>query len=106
MRSHTSNELIYRAAILDTTATTVITTAFCGIEDLSGKRLEQAQIIAAETTHRITMRANDARQLTNFGHITVEGVLYIVDYLADPRKPRPNMWLEVFCHVERSGNAA
>src|SRR4051812_42035720 len=105
MRNHTANQLKFRGNILAPDGVTVLTSAVpCGLEDLSGRRLEQAQLIAAETSHMILMRTGDASTLTDAGYISVEGTLYIVDYRQDPREPRPKMWLEVYCHVERSGN--
>jgi hypothetical protein len=104
MRSHSSNELIYMATLLASDATTVVTTCRAGVSDLSGRRLEAAQLIASETSHLIVLRFGDAMALTASGFISCDGVLYIVDYLQDTRTPRPKMWLEVYCHVERSGN--
>lgn len=105
MRNHTANQLEYQGNILGPDGSTVLVSGVaCGVEDLSGRRLEQAQLIAAETSHMILMRTGDAALLTDAGYISVEGTLYVVDYRQDPRNPRPKMWIEVYCHVERSGN--
>jgi hypothetical protein len=105
MRGHTANELLYKAQILAADAATVLApNVGCGVSDLSGRRLEQAQLVASETTHMILMRAGDAAVLTSSSYVSTGGTLYVVDYTTDPRIPRPGMWLEVYCHVERSGN--
>jgi hypothetical protein len=110
MRSHTADELKYTAQILDSDGTTVLGTARCGVEDLSGRRLEQAQLVSSETSHTLTMRYADAfAYVKDSGYISVEmdlgvNILYVVDSRPlDPRQPRPKMWLEISCHVERAG---
>ena len=105
---HTANELIYQATILGPDAVTVLGAGACGVRDLSGRILEQAQLIASTTTHLIVMRALDAITVTDASYITcdgtLEGVLFIVDHAPlDPRIPRPGMWAEIYCHVERTG---
>ena len=103
MRGHSANEMRYQAAILDTDGATVLVyDVGCNVEDLSGRRLEQAQLSAPETSHMILMRAGDAGLLTDDGYILCDGTTYVVDYQKDPRVPRPGMWVEVFCHVERT----
>lgn len=67
-----------------------------------GRRLEQAQLISSETSHLIVMHAGDARTVTTSGYLLVDGTLYVVDYLQDPRAPRPKMWTEIYAHVERT----
>lgn len=105
MRGHSANELIYDADILGPDGTTVLASGVaCGVSDLSGRRLEQAQLVSAETTHMILMRTADTETLTDSGYVFCDGVLYIVDYHQDPRSPRPKMWLEIYGHVERAGN--
>jgi len=105
MRAHTANELRYKASLLAADGATVLATGVaCGIEDLAGSRLEQAQLQAVETTHMIVMHAGDAALLPLRGYVNVENLLYIVDYSRDPRTPRANMWTEIYCHVERTGN--
>jgi hypothetical protein len=102
MRTHSANELNYQANILAADGSTVLATGIAaGIEDLTGRRLEQAQLSAPETSHMILFRALDALTLTADGYVSIEGVLYIVDYFIDPRKPRAGTWKEVYCHVER-----
>ena len=104
MKAHKASELRFSAQILAADGVTVLSTLYVDIEDLMGRRLEQAQLVAAETSHRILMRTGDATALTPAGYVQYDGVLYIVDYTRDPRFPRPNMWLEVFCHVERTNS--
>jgi hypothetical protein len=106
MRGHSSNELQYHASILGPDGATVISSGIaCGIEDLSGRRLEQAQLVASETSHMILMHYGDVAALSNSGYLLDgEGLLYLVDYTRDPREPRAKMWLEIYCHIERSGN--
>lgn len=103
MKTHTAGELLYTAQILGPDGSTVLASGIrAGIEDLSGRRLEQAQLIAAETSHMILFRAGDATTLTPASYVSCDGALYVVDYTKDPRKPRAHMWLEVYCHVERT----
>lgn len=105
MRGHSANELLYQANILAADGVTVLATGIAaGVIDLAGRRLEQAQLIAAETSHMILMRAGDTTALLDSSYISCDGVLYIVDYTQDPRTPRPNMWLEIYVHVERTNS--
>jgi hypothetical protein len=110
MRQHTASELRYTADLMDTDAATVLVQVGAGIEDLSGRRLEQAQLMAAETTHMLLLRYTDGKPLPNQGYIRVTDpdtgavVLYVVDYMQDPRIPRPRVWTEVYCHVVRSNS--
>jgi len=112
MRQHAAKDLKYSVDLLAPDGETVVLSgAGACIEDLTGKRLEQAQVVGAETTHLITLRYLDSLALPVMGHIQVEdpntGVvtLYIVDAPPlDPRVPRPRVWAEVYCHVERAGN--
>lgn len=111
MRQHTAKELRYTVDVLDVDGTTVLTPGIgAGITDLSGRRLEQAQLIAAETSHVILLRYADAGQLPNQGYVRVTdpftgtATLYIVDYTQDPREPRPRVWVEVYCHVGRDNS--
>jgi hypothetical protein len=104
-QQHKAKELRYWAALLAADGSTVINAAVgANVEDLAGRRLEQAQLIAAETSHMILMHAEDAAVLPAQGYVQIDGTLYLVDYTQDPRNPRPNMWTEIYCHVERSGN--
>lgn len=106
MRGHSANELTERASLLDVDGVTVLAAnVYCGIEDLAGRRLEQAQLSAAETTHKFTFRSADVALLPSAGYITSNGKLYIVDGPPlDPRVPRPGMWAEILCHVEGVAN--
>jgi hypothetical protein len=100
---HNANQLRDYANVLASDGATVLTTGIaCGVSDLSGRRLEQAQLISAETSHMILLRTADASALTVSSYIQCEGLLYIVDYLQDPREPRAGMWTEVYCHIERN----
>lgn len=109
MRQHTASELKYSVDLLDTDAVTVLMSqAGAGVEDLSGRRLEQAQLMAAETSHMLLLRYLDGSALPAQGYVRVTDpgsglvTLYIVDYILDPRQPRPRVWLEVYCHVMRT----
>jgi len=103
MRSHTANELRDRVDILAANGSTVLLSNVCaGITDITGQRREQAQLVAAETTHMVLFRTGDIGVLSNSSYIRSGGVLYIVDYISDSRIPRPGIWTEVFCHVERT----
>ena len=105
MRVHSANELLYRAYILAADGKTIVTSGIpCGVSDVTGRRDEQAQLSASVTQHTIVMRYADAASLTASSYVLCDDVLYVVDFTEDPRKPRPKMWLDVFCHVERSGN--
>lgn len=103
MKQHTAGELKYWGSILAADGATVLAANIgMGVTDLSGRRLEQAQLIASETSHMILLRNGDATALTPAGYIQVDGITYVVDYTQDPRTPRPDMWVEVYCHVERT----
>lgn len=110
MKQHTASELRYTADLLDTDGTTVIVSQVgVGISDLAGRRLEQAQLMAAETTHMLLMRWVEAQPLPPQGYIRVTDpgsglvTLYIVDAPPlDPRVPRPRVWVEIYCHVTRT----
>jgi hypothetical protein len=107
MRSHNANELNDTVSIIDGDGLTVLASGVrAGISDLAGRSLEQAQLRAVTTTHMILIRAGDASTLTTDSYLLCPdtGLLYLVDYTVDPRKPRQKMWLEVYCHLERSGN--
>lgn len=112
MREHAAKELRYWANLLAPDGETALTPnpVGAGIEDLSGRRLEQAQLISAETSHMVLLRYADAQPLPNQGYVQVtdpgSGVvmLYVVDYMEDPRLPRPRVWVEVYCHVGRDNS--
>jgi hypothetical protein len=106
---HSAKELQYTADLLDTDATTVLASQVgAGINDLAGRRLEQAQLISAETSHMILLRYADGLALPPQGYIQVTDpdtaavTLYVVDYIQDPRKPRPRVWTEAYCHAVRA----
>lgn len=108
---HAAKELNYTADLLRGDAVTAVATGVgAGLEDLSGRRLEQAQLVAAETSHMILLRYPDGNVLPQRGYVKIEDpdtllpTLYVVDYIQDPRDPRPRVWIEVYCHVERAGN--
>jgi hypothetical protein len=111
MKQHSAKELRYDAALLAPNASTVLTASVgASVEDLTGRSLEQAQLISAETSHRIVLRYADALALPARGYVRVTDpgssvvTLYVVDYLSDPRTPRPRVWVEVYCHAERAGH--
>jgi hypothetical protein len=101
MRAHTTNELKFRADILGPDGSTVLASnVYAGIEDLTGVRREQAQLVNAESSHMILFRVLDASTLTKAGYVRIDGLLYIVDWFGYPNEPRPDVWLEVYCHLE------
>lgn len=108
MKQHAASELRYTVDLLGTDAATLLASVGAAINDLAGRRLEQAQLVSAETTHMILLRYADALSLPIQGYIRVtdpgSGVvtLYVVDYAQDPRQPRPRVWVEIYCHVERT----
>lgn len=111
MKQHTASELRYTAALVDPDSTTVLVSGVgAGITDLSGHRLAQAQLENSETTHMVLLRYTDAQPLPQQGYISVVDpgngavTLYIVDYLSDPRMPRPRVWVEAYCHVMRTNS--
>ena len=108
MKQHAAKDLRYAVDLLDTDgATTLVSGVGAGIVDLSGHRLEQAQLENSETTHMVLLRWADAQPLPQQGYISVtdpgssDVTLYVVDYLKDPREPRPRVWTEAYCHVMR-----
>jgi hypothetical protein len=112
MKQHQASEMRYTADIMAPDGETVIL-AQCGagIEDLEGRAVEQAQLIASRTTHKVLLWWADAVSLPDGGYLRVTDpwtgavTLYVVDAPPlDPRKPRPRVWAEVFCHAERSGS--
>jgi SPP1 family predicted phage head-tail adaptor len=99
---HNASELKYRIDVLAADGATVkVANQWAGIIDLSGRRLEQAQLVSSETTHQITIRHNVAVDSSCF--ILSDGVRYIVDYLLDPGFPRRGVWTEIYCHVSGDG---
>lgn len=111
MKQHAAKDLRYTADLMDTDGTTVLVSQVgAGIDDLSGRSLEQAQLMSAETTHMVLLRYTDGLPLPNQGYVQVTDpgsgavTLYIVDYVQDPRVPRPRVWTEVYCHVERDNS--
>jgi hypothetical protein len=108
MRTHTASELRYTGQVLAKDATTVVIAAIrCSVADISGSRLEKAQLVSSETTHAIVVRYQDGKNITGDMFFLVEGILYVLDNRpldAYPdRAQQPNMWLELNAHVERSG---
>jgi hypothetical protein len=111
MRQHAAKDLRYTGSLIQPNGTDVVSSGIgMAVEDLTGRRLEQAQLVAAETSHMILLRYLDGKELPQRGYISVQdpdtlaSTLYVVDYILDPRQPRPRVWIEVYCHVERAGN--
>lgn len=101
MRVHSANELNHTADILRADLTGIVQSGIrVELVDLTGRRLEQAQLVASETSHMFVMRFQDAEGMDKSCYIVCDGITYIVDYFTDPRVPRHRMWLEVYCHVE------
>lgn len=98
---HSANELRSTGQILAADGTTVKATVRVGVTDLSGRLLEQAQLINSQIANVIVARYADVAGILDAScYIVSEGKTYIVDYMLDPRKPRAYTWLEIFCHVE------
>jgi hypothetical protein len=106
--THTASELKFSADILGPDSSLRSSGIRVGLSDLTGRRLEQAQLIASETSHELLFHTGDTRTLDQSCYVVVAGTTYIVDYLIDPfpsRAQRPGMWVEVYCHVENGGQA-
>lgn len=107
MRGHNANELTTTANVIGPDGTGRIEGISAGVVDLTGKALEQSQLIASETSHRILFHTADVvGQLDTSCYIVADGGTYIVDYLIDPRVPRPGRWTEVFCHLVKGAQNA
>ena len=107
MRMPSANDLRDIVNLLATDGVTVVASNIrAGISDLTGARKEQAQLTSAETSHVILFRTEDVSALPVQGYIqdTVTGTVFLVDFQTDPRKPKSGMWVEVFCHAERTAN--
>lgn len=102
MRGHTANELTQIADVLGPDGI-VRTSIRVGVTDLTGRRLEQAQLVASETSHMIVCRAADSLLLDSSCYVTVDGITYVVDAITDPKVPRPGVWREVYAHVSNGG---
>lgn len=105
MKTHNANELQFVGDILGPDDTVRASGLRMGVTYLSGRRLEQAQLISSETSHMILLYTADATTLDDSCYIVVDSVTYVVDYLADPSEPRPKMWTEAFSHIENGGTA-
>jgi hypothetical protein len=104
MRTHSANQLRTVGNIIDPDGVTTRAIGIrMGVEDLTGKRLEQVQRVNSEISSMIVMHAADADTLNDSCYITADGNTYIVDWILDPRAQRPGMWKEVYCHIERGG---
>lgn len=103
MKTHSAKELKYRAQVVASDAVTVLAQVVVGVEFLSGRRLEHAQLISSETSHMIVLRGLDAKAVTDSCYFQISGVLYEVDYLPPNIDVRPGNWQEVYCHVVRGG---
>jgi hypothetical protein len=108
---HAAKDLQYTVDLLRGDASTVAASGIgAGLTDLTGRQLEQAQLVAAETSHLVVLRYTDGKDIPPRGYVRVTDpgtgavTLYIVDYILDPRDPRPRVWIEVYCHAERAGN--
>jgi hypothetical protein len=101
MRAHSTNELIDRCNILDSDGTTVLLSNVpCGINDVTGRRDDQQQLMTAVTQHLVVLRYSDAVHVKPSGYLQSDGVLYIVDYpKMNINVPRPKTWAEIYCHV-------
>jgi SPP1 family predicted phage head-tail adaptor len=95
------NTLRYKMDYLDASQTPVLSGIAANAEDLSGRKLELAQLISAETTHRFTVRYD--AQITSDGHISFDGSVFAIDYLRDPGEPFRKFYLEIYAHKVRDG---
>lgn len=103
MRGHSTNELQYYGQVLDSDGSTVLSgNVPCGVSDLTGHVREQIQLSSPETTHRVVMYGADGAGVKESGFLNIDGTLYVIDYKTDPRIPRPGMWTEIYCHVQRT----
>jgi len=96
------NKMQYRVDVIAADGITVLYSGVpSGVEDLSGKRLEQAQLINNETTHLVSMvfRPNVSESC----YILYGGRLFAVDYLLDPGVPLRGMFLQVYAHKVGGG---
>ena len=104
MKTHSAKELKYTAQVLGSDSVTVLVAKVAvGVEFLSGRRLEHAQLISAETSHMVVLRELDAKAVTDSSYFNIGGVMYEVDYLPPSISTRPGNWQEVYCHVVRGG---
>jgi hypothetical protein len=103
MRTHTASELRFIGDILGPDSVVRAQKVRCGVDNLSGRRLEQAQLTNSEVSAMIVFRKGDAALLDKSCYVVVDGVTHVVDYLMDSNEPRPGMWLEVYCHIEGDG---
>jgi SPP1 family predicted phage head-tail adaptor len=78
-----------------------LTNVAANVEDPSGRRLELAQLVSAETTHRFTV-LYDAR-IKSDGHVACDGQIFVIDYLRDPGEPFRKFYLELYAHRNREG---
>lgn len=108
---HSAKEIRYTVDLLRGDATTVVASGIgAGLTDLTGRQLEQAQLVAAETSHMLVLRYADGKDIPQRGYVrlvdpgSLQTTLFIVDYILDTRDPRPRVWIEVYCHVEKAGN--
>lgn len=74
---------------------------WASVEDLGGRRLEQAQLLEAETTHRFVIRYIPNMQSDVF--VVFDQVTYYVDYIRDPGYPMRRRYLELLAHKVRDG---
>jgi SPP1 family predicted phage head-tail adaptor len=78
------------------TATPVASGLLAEVEDLAGRRLEQAQLSNVETTHMFKVWYTPAITFDCF--ISFAAAIYAIDYILDKGKPVRNMYMELYAH--------
>lgn len=89
------NNMRYALDILDgDTQAVVASNVRCSLEDLIGRRLEMAQALAANTTHKFVIRHTALMNSTR--NVVCNGQTYQVTYVLDPGLPYRGFYQEVF----------
>jgi SPP1 family predicted phage head-tail adaptor len=98
----TLNKMRYTLSIVDgDTQAVVASNVRCSLEDLIGRRLETAQALAANTTHKFVIRGNSLMNSTR--NVVCNGQTYQVTYVLDPGRPYRGVYLEVFATRIKDG---
>jgi hypothetical protein len=96
------NDFKYKLDIHDGDTDEVLATdVACSLEDLIGKRLEMAQALAANTTHKFVVRANSLIDSTR--NLVSNSQTYQVTYVLDPGVPFRGVYMEVFAMRVKDG---
>jgi hypothetical protein len=96
------NNFKYKLDIHDGDTDEVLATDIpCSLEDLIGKRLEMAQALAANTTHKFVVWANSLIDSTR--NLVSNSQTYQVTYVLDPGVPFRGVYMEVFAMRVKDG---